>query len=172
MLNGFVVFRRNIFRPDQPAFDCLTVGALLAGMLTLIRLSRHGQALALVAVYGAFRSLAPYGRWTHAISGLLLGLGVFLAAVIYDELAKYGLRFGKFLIVGPLVGGAYLAVAPITELRDMTVFNAVYLLLFQLALGIVIGEGVGLGVELVELLSGRATRRSSGATRQESVGDG
>ena len=54
----------------------------------------------------------------------------------------------------------------------MTVFNAVYLLLFQLALGIVIGEGVGLGVELAELFCRQGNRRPSGGAWQAGEGGG
>ena len=160
-LNGFIVFRWNIFRPDQSAFDCLVGGAVMAGILSVVRLSAHGHAIALALTYGAFRMVqSPGARWSAGISGLLLGLGGFLVAVIYDELARYGLRFGKFLIVGPLLGGIYLAVAPISELGNMTMFNAVHPLILQLALGIVIGEGVALGVELAELVFHFTSRRS------------
>jgi hypothetical protein len=161
VLNGFVVFRWSVFRPDEDAFECLVAGALLAGAVSLVRLRRHSQALALGLVYGAFRlAFAPDGRLSAGLAGLLIGLGAFLVAVVYDDLARYGLRFGKFLIVGPLLGGAFLAVAPLSQLDQLTVYNAVHPLLYQGALGIVVGEGVGLGVELVELLSWFVERRA------------
>ena len=50
--------------------------------------------------------------------------------------------------------------APISELGNMTMFNAVHPLILQLALGIVIGEGVALGVELAELVFHLTSRRS------------
>lgn len=163
LLNGFLIFRWGIFQPGQPAFDCVTVGTMLAAMLMLVRASLRASAAALAISYGVLSLFfALYDRWIAGISGLLLALGVLLVAVIYDELARYGLRFGKFLIVGPLLGGVYLALAPVTELRDMTMFNAVRPMLFQLALGVVIGEGVGLGVELAELLPWATARRASG----------
>jgi len=161
VLNGFVVFRWSLFQPDQASFECITVGVLLAGSLSLVRMRRHGQALALALAYGAFRlSFAPTGRFLAGLAGLLIGLGVFLVAVIYDELARTGLRFGKFLIVGPLLGGAFLAVAPISQFDHLTLFNAIYPLIFQGALGIVIGEGVGFGVEIAELASWIVERRA------------
>ena len=161
VLNGFVVFRWALFQPDQASFEGITVGVLLAGSLTLVRLRRHGPALALALAYGAFRlAFAPYGRLSAGLAGLLIGLGVFLVAVVYDELARNGLRFGKFLIVGPLLGGVFLAVAPISQFDSMTLFNAVSPLIFQAALGIIIGEGVGLGVEVAELFSWLVERRS------------
>ena len=163
VLNGFVVFRWALFQPDEAAFEGITVGILLAGSLTLVRLRRHVPALALALSYAAFRlAFAPSGRLSAALAGLLIGLGVFLVAVIYDELARYGLRFGKFLIVGPLLGGVFLAVAPISQFDNMTLFNAAYPLVFQTALGIIIGEGVGMGVEVAELISWLVERRTRG----------
>ncbi len=161
VLLGLVIFGQAVFRPDHPAFECVTVGALTAGMLTLARLEHRGQAIALVLGYTGLRiALAPMGRWSAAVSGVLLVLGIFGVAFFYDLLARSGLRFGKFMIVGPLLGGIYLALAPITELERMNVLNAASLLTFRLGLGVVIGEGVALGVELAELASWKLRHRT------------
>ncbi len=72
-------------------------------------------------------------------------------ALIYHLLARGGWRFGKFLLVGPLVGGVYLALAPLSELGEMNVFNAARLMTLRLALGTLIGAGVSIAVELAEL---------------------
>ena len=152
VLLGSVIFGQAVFRPDHPAFECVTVGALAAGMLTLVRSAHRSQAVALALVYSGLRiALAPMLHWSSAVSGMLLVLGILGVAQLYDLLARSGLRFGKFFIVGPLVGGVYLALAPITELESMNVLNAGSLLMLRLGLGILIGEGVALGVELAEL---------------------
>ncbi len=152
VLAGFAAFGWKVFRPDHPGFECVTIGVLLAGMLTLVRMSHFGSALGLVVAYSALRvALSPILRWNSALVGLLVVLGIFVIAVIYDMLARSGLRFGKFILLGPLLGGVYLAVAPIAEAPSMNVFNAASVLVFRLALGVLIGEGVALGFELAEL---------------------
>ena len=99
-------------------------------------------------------------RLAPSISGLALGLGLFLVALIFDLLARGGWRFGKFLVAGPLLGGVFLALAPITELATVNVHNAAGMLLFRLALGVLIGEGVGRGYRAC-----RACRCSAGRPR-------
>ncbi len=149
---GLVIFGRDVFRPDHPAFECVTVGALTAGMLTLARVANRGQAIGLVLGYAGLRvALSPMLRWSATVSGVLLVLAIFGLALFYDLLARSGLRFGKFMVVGPLLGGVYLALAPLTELETMNMLNASSLLTFRLGLGFLIGEGVALGVELAEL---------------------
>jgi hypothetical protein len=153
MLGGYFAFRGALFQPDHPAFQSLTVGMLTAGVLTLVRLGLRGQALMLALAYGVLQlGITDQGRWAQGIGGLLLGLGLVIVGEIYNELALYGFRFGKFLIVGPLLGGVLLAVAPIVELGSMIPFDAVRPLLLQLFLGVVVGDGAGLGLELAELL--------------------
>jgi hypothetical protein len=148
---GWVVFRGAVFLPDQPEFQCITVGALLAGILALVRLTGVGHALTVVLAYGAMRSLlGPFASWKAGLSGILLGLGILIVSLIYEELARSGLRFGKFLIVGPLLGGVYLAVSPIADFDDLSVLNAAHYFVFQFLLGFVIGDGVAFGIEVMD----------------------
>ncbi len=155
VLLGLAVFGSAVFRPGYPAFECVTVGALVAAMLTLVRTSHRGQAIALMLGYAGLRIvLGPILLWTTALSGILLALGIFGIALVYDLLSRSGIRFGKFLLVGPLVGGVFLALAPITEFSAMNVFNAASLIAFRFALGVVIGEGAALGIELAEVFVG------------------
>jgi len=166
VLVGFAVFRGHVFYPGHPAFECVTIGALAAGILTLVRLSYRGQALVLLLAFGGLRfALTPVVRVSAAVEGLALGLGLFVVALIFDLLARGGWRFGKFLLVGPLVGGVFLALAPLTEMQDMHVLNAARLMLFRLALGMLIGESVALGVELAELPLASAARRAARKSR-------
>jgi hypothetical protein len=163
---GLAVFRGHVFQPGNPAFECLTIGALLAGILALARQSRRGQALALALSFAGLRFvLSPVVQLSDALSGLLLGLGLWVVALIFDLLARGGWRFGKFLLVGPLAGGVFLALAPITELQQLNVLNASSVLMFRLALGMLIGEGVALGVELADLSLAWAARTASSAGR-------
>lgn len=152
---GYAAFRETLFRPEHAAFQCVTVGMLAAGVLTLVRLSLRVQALALAFGFGALQfGVADRGRWAAGLGGLLIGLGLFVVAEIFDELARHGYRFGKFLLVGPLLGGVLIAVAPIAVFHELILFDAVRPLLLQLFMGVVVGDGVGLGIELAELVSG------------------
>ncbi len=153
LAGGYAAFREDLFRPEHAAFQCLTVGLLAAGVLTVLRLSLRLEALALAVAFGALQfGVADRGRWAAGLGGLLIGLGLFVVAEIFYELARHGYRFGKFLLVGPLLGGVLLAVAPITEFHDLILFDAVRPLLLQLFMGVVVGDGVGLGIELAELV--------------------
>lgn len=157
VLVGMIAFGSAVFRPDHTAFQCLTVGALLAAVLTMIRMTDGRETLPLVLLlvlgYAALRGgLAPWDGWASGIVGLLLGFGILLVALLFDELAKVGIRFGKFLVLGPLLGGVYLAVAPISEISQMTPFDSIRPILLQVFVGVVIGDGVGLGVEIAELI--------------------
>jgi hypothetical protein len=62
------------------------------------------------------------------------------------------MMFGKFLILGPLIGGLYLALTPLVEFHALTSSSVMWILLEHVLLGVVIGDGAGLGVEVAELL--------------------
>jgi len=163
VLVGAIVFRGAVLQPGEPAFECLTVGSLAAGLFTLVRTSMPVQAWLLALVFAALRLVFAPAPWNEAIVGLVLGCGLLLVAVIFDLLAQSGWRLGKFLLVGPLVGGLYLALAPLTEFAAMNLSNAGRLLLFRPALGLLIGEGVALGVELAELVPLKGAVAAAGA---------
>lgn len=153
---GLLVFRLAVFDPGLPAFQCITVGTLSAAILALVRASFLGQALAVSLILGLTRlGLIATEGWAAALqaalAGLLLGAGLVVVAIIFDLLAARGLRVGKFLVMGPLVGGLFLAVTPIAEFSSMSGVDAMSSLVFHFFLGLIIGDGVGLGVEIVEL---------------------
>jgi hypothetical protein len=169
---GLLVFRGQLFDPGGLPFQCVTVGALTAAMLALVRLSRPGSVLLLIAAFG----LARYGfaeslGWLPGISGFLLAAGIFLVALIFDLLARGGLALGKFLLVGPLIGGIYLALTPITEFHALTSDDVTRTLMLRFLVGMILGDGAGLGVELVELPgAAAAARRKAAAAAREDEG--
>lgn len=155
VLGGLAARRLSVLRTDQLLSQWIGAGILLAGMLALVRLRYFTEALLLVLAYGLLRfGLSPAADWTVALAAPLLGLGALLVALIFDLLAQEGIRFGKFLVIGPLLGGVFLSLGPIGEFYHLTQSNAVRTLMAQLLLGLIIGESVALGVEVAELLSG------------------
>ena len=149
---GYLAFRARIFDPAHPAFHCISVGVLATGIFALVRSSRPGLAGLVVLGYSLLQlGLADADGWGVVAAGALLAAGIFLIALIFDLLARGGLPFGKFLIVGPLLGGVYLAVIPLMEFHALTTTDAVRTLLSYIFLGVVIGDGVGLGVELGDI---------------------
>ena len=95
---------------------------------------------------------------------LVLGLGAMLIAVIFHLLAESGLKLGKFLLVGPLVGGLFVATTMINEFVSPLPGDPLLAILVGVFLGAVVGNGVGLGVELVEL---HPTYRNPRGVRRE-----
>ncbi len=159
---GFLAFPGSLLRAESPVLEVIVLGALTAGILTLVRASCAGQALTLAILFGVLRfTLSGFVAWREGIVGVLLGFGVFIVALVYDELSEMGFRFGKFLVVGPLIGGACLALVPLSELGSLTSHSLIRPMLLGFFIGLVAGDGAGLGVELAELIPelGRSGRR-------------
>lgn len=160
---GLLVFRSRLFQLGDPAFQCLTVGLLAAGVLALIRGERPLQALTLAAAFGLFRlGLIEQIGWVAAVSGFVLGAGVFVSAMIFDLLVHHGLRFGKFLILGPLLGGVFLAAAPMAEFQFLAPVGSPRTLMTYIFIGIVVGNGTGLGVEAADAIHAALERSQEG----------
>jgi len=161
---SFLVFRQAIFIPQSPVFQCLTVSALLAGILALLRSDRQTQAAALAVAFALLRlGFVQSEGWTVAIAGAMHVCGVFLVALIFDLLARRGILFGKFLVVGPLLGGIYLATMPLAIFFKVTGSELMPYLMRHVFLGLMVGDSVGLGVEVADLLILARTVRQSRA---------
>jgi hypothetical protein len=169
---GYLAFRAAVFDPVQAPFQCVTLGALTAGVLALVRASRPLHALVLAAGFALLRlGLAGSAGWGVASTGPILAGGILLIALIYDLLRQNGMVFGKFLIVGPLLGGVFLVAAPLSEFETLTQFNAMRTLLRHGFIGMVIGEGVSFGVEIVDLAALAAGRVSAAGASDAAGGD-
>lgn len=128
------------------------MGGLAAAMLAAVRLSRHDLALVLVVAFGVARlGLAGAKGWAVASSGIILAAGIYLLALIFDMLGQRGVAFGKFLIVGPLLGALYVALTPLAEYHFLTTNGVTRTLMSRALLGLIVGDAVGFGVEAVEL---------------------
>ena len=164
---GWACFGRSVFLLGNTRSQVIILGGLAVGVLALFRIGRPVQGVAVALAFAVvqiplslitlsqggldwtlvvLRTLATFG-WS-----LFVALGICLVCAIYDRLAAMGFWFFKFLIIGPLLGGIYLAAGPLAGLasgRPETIPAALWL---NGLLGIVIGDGVALGVELIELL--------------------
>ena len=161
---GWFAFKAGIFRMDLPSAQVFTTGALMAGVLTLTRIGKFAPAVILSTAWVLFQAgTATSDSWTrvfmHAAWAVVLAIGVLLIALIWELLARRGVRIGKFLLSGPLLGGVYMAASPVMFLQGISPNSVMRSLLLTFFLGIVIGDGVGLGVELVELFRRPASPR-------------
>jgi hypothetical protein len=149
LFTGFLAFRFSVFDPRLPAFQCVTVGLVAAAIFALVRASFHRHALALALGFAALQIPVALRA---VIAGLLLGLGLFLSALIFDLLAARGVRLGKWLLAGPLVGGVFLAVTPIAEFARLELSSAANVMVAEFGVGMIIGHGTGLGLEIADML--------------------
>lgn len=155
-LAGLIAFRQQIFDLSSPAFQCIPMGALGAAILALVRTSRPVPAIRLIGAFALLQfglawSSGPWSAVIMAAWSVVVGLGMWLIASIYDQLARVNVRFGKFLIVGPLLGGVYFAATPLASLAAGQSDYVLKSLWWNGFLGIVIGDGVAAAVEVVEL---------------------
>ena len=141
-----------MFQIHSPQFQCVTIGVFVAALLALVRSSRGGLALVLACAFALFRlGLIRSEGWLAGLTGLVQAGGFLLAVLIFDQLARRGILFGKFLVFGPLIAGVFLAAAPMAQFHDLTRSNALPLVIQQLFIGLVVGNGVGFGMELADL---------------------
>jgi hypothetical protein len=153
---GWFAFRDDIFNAASPAFQCVTIGVLAAAILAMVRSGFSVGALRVVVAFallqfGATWRLGTSSALAMAAWSVCIGLGVFLAAVVFDLLARLDIRFGKFLVVGPLLGGIYFAATPLASFVAGQPEGVLRSLWWNAFLGIVMGDGVGAAVEIVEL---------------------
>lgn len=164
---GAAAFRGEAFSPGHPFFQCFYIGALMAGILALVRCGMTARGITVAAAFTVFQLGAAWNvAWSRAVAtacwSLVLCTGLILLALVYDALARQGFRIGKFVLMGPLLGGLYIAATPVTLLQGTTTVDAEHsmtTLLLNCFLGIVIGDGVGLGAEIAELFLDRRSNR-------------
>lgn len=159
VLAGLLRYRGDVFVPTERPFECIYISALAAGMLVTVRADRPRHGLTLVVGFAllqlSFNAHAGLARaLTAGVTGLFVGGGLFLVAVMFDSMARGGLRFGKFLIAGMMLAWLYFAVTPVASWGRLLMRRAFDDLMENFVLGMTVGLGVGIGVEIVELLPG------------------
>lgn len=165
---GAAAFHAEAFSPGHPFFQCVSIGALMAGILALVRGGRIARGVTVALAFTVFQlglawSSTLYRAITILLWSLIICAGILIIAVIYDLLARRGFRIGKFVLMGPLLGGVYIAATPVTVLLGISPIspdNSMTMILLNTFLGIVIGDGVGLGAEVAELLMDARTRET------------
>lgn len=164
ILAGLAAFQTTALVPGRPAFLTVKVGLVAAILIATTRAGRFREAALAGTIWVALE--AARGSQADGIRVLVSTLwsaavaaGLLAVAAVFHRMAEGGVRFGKFLVVGPLVGGVILAATPVALLggRGHPVARE---LLFNVMLGIVIGDGVGLGVEIADLAIARRSRVS------------
>lgn len=157
VLAGTALFPNALLGIEQRPVPAIAVGLLAAGILALVRIERPLGALALALAASVLElGLTIDHGWPRLLLEpmwlLLVGGGAFLAAVVYDGMARRSYRFGKFLVLGTLFAGIYVAATPVALLVQPLARPVGGELMLNAFLGILVGDAVGLGVELVELV--------------------
>ena len=166
VLDGFDAFglagpaNVSVLDPSRPGFQCITTGLLFAAILAFVRVGKPAICLLLGVAASAmqfglhfasgFPRVVTRPLWMAAIAGALV-----LAALVYDALAASGHRFGKFLVVGPIVAGIFFFATPLLLLGGHPREPYVAELLLNGLLGLIVGDGAAMGVEIAELGMGR-----------------
>ena len=122
---------------------------MLSWALTFLVIAIIAAVLGFGGIAGAAAGIAELLFYVFVV--------LFLIAIVYDQLAHRGIKIGKFLLVGPLLGGLYLGLTPLSDFQTMNVLDPSQSWLFNAFLGVVIGDGVGAGFEITELLLGPVT---------------
>lgn len=147
--------------------SCLASGALAAGMFAFVRGRQPVQALALGAAAVSFHMAALWHQGalralTATAANLVETGGIATAALVFHLLAERGVRFGKFLLSGPMVAIAFAAAGPASMLGAPTGDAPLRPLLEGGLIGLIVGDAVGVGLETGELGAALVRGRTKG----------
>ncbi len=140
-------------------------------MFAAVRASRPAAGLALVSGWTALHlGVSLEAGWPAVVASPLaclgMGFAAFLAAAVFDDLARRGYAFGKFLIAGPMLSGFWIALTPAFLLGRDPHERLLAEILRNAFLGLVIGDGAGFGVEAAEWALGKM-RGADGEAAQD-----
>jgi hypothetical protein len=166
-LAGALAFGKAVAVPGHPPFQAINAGLLVAGVIASVRASKPGAGLALVSGWTALHLGATLeAGWPAVVASpfacLGMGFAAFLAAAVFDDLARRGYVFGKFLIAGPMLAGFWIALTPSFLLGRDSHERLLAEILRNAFLGLVIGDGAGFGVEAAEWSLARLRRTAGG----------
>ncbi len=169
---GWFLFHGRMLTPERLEFQVITIGLLAAWIVSLVRVERVGWGVMTVVAFTVYQwaSYSPIDTKRAIVqtaAAFFVATGLLLAGIVFDRLGKMGLPVGKFLVLGPLVGGMLLAVTPLTTLVNFGIPDIPRLLIENLFLGMVIGNGVGIGIELVEQIAFRGMISGEGPNESQ-----
>ena len=162
---GLIAFRSAIFDARLPYSQVVTVGSMLAAVLALRRGGSTGAATFVAVGFTGwqFWSVLPQPwdrRVSHVLFAAVLAAGTLLLAALYQVLHERGVRVGKFLVLGPALAGVYLAATPALTLWSVSTASVTRDLIGNMFLGVVIGDGIGFGIEMIDLILDRPDVRA------------
>jgi hypothetical protein len=154
---GYLTYNKRFFHLPRPMLPFLIVG--LAGALIYTAVQMRGAGLALLMIALLFLTqvaMTPPIRANSlavaAIYALPVGFALLAAAYVQKSLDRF--KFGRFLVMGLIVGAGYALMILLflikshVEIRFGTVLN-------QAFLGAKLGAAMGLGFELIDLIGPR-----------------
>jgi hypothetical protein len=157
MLAGYLTYGSRFTHAPRPLLLLFTVG--LGGTLiyTALRLRGYGYAILMVVLMYLgqlallFRPpLRPHYFVDAAFFAVPVGAAFIVSSALYRRFER--LKFGRFVLMGLIVGFAYLIMIAAFLIREHGPLR-VGILWAQTFIGMKMGAGIGLGLELVEFFS-------------------
>jgi hypothetical protein len=156
---GLLTFSTKFFHLPRPMAPYIIVGLAGALIYASVRMRGAGYAVLMVvlmyfaqlALVGPLRGAAIAGRLTAAaIYALPVGVALLISAYMYKGLPN--LRFGKFVVMAVIVAIGYLVMLALWLARSKMPMQS-GVLVAQAVMGLKVGAGIGLGLELVDLFA-------------------
>jgi hypothetical protein len=164
MAVGYLTYHNRLFHLPRPMLPFLVVG--LTGALIYAAVQMRGAGLAILMIALLFLTQVAMAPPIRAISlaaaaiyALPVGFALMMAAYAQKSLDRF--KFGRFLIMGLIVGAGYALMILLflvkwhVEIRLGTVLN-------QTFLGAKLGAAMGLGFELIDLVGPRPRHEPTG----------
>jgi hypothetical protein len=156
-LAGYLIYHNRMLHTPQPFFLLLSVGLSGTLIYAALRLRGYGYAILMVVLMYLgqlailFRPpLRPGYFVSAAIFAVPVGAAFIVSSALYRRFERF--RFGRFVLMGLIVGLAYLIMIMAFLIREHGPMRA-GILWAQTLIGMKMGAGIGLGLELAELLS-------------------
>jgi len=163
ILVGFLLYGGRIFDSHLPHFQFVAfgiIGAVFYATLKYISLRAALVALLMLYIMQVITAGSTTFDWLLRdfvyVGGIGFAVHNFAA---FTERELRGWRFGKFLALGLIMAIAYAAITSILCILTRTCIGAA--LFPSLIKGFLIGGGLGLGLEIAEILSPSSPGKSS-----------
>jgi hypothetical protein len=154
---GYLTFHQRFFHMPRPLLPFIVVG--LTGALIYASVQMRGAgfvglmvALLFLTQVAMTPPIRPNSLMYAALYALPIGFALAAAAYVQKSLTRF--KFGRFLVMGLIVGAGYALMILLflikshVEIRLYTIWN-------QTFLGAKLGASMGLGFELIDLIGPR-----------------